>query len=631
MGYTVTRQEGCVVREAAPERGGVYRTTGHPDPTPTPTRHRAPDPPGPPPDPFEDPDGIAELEDEITTLAAHIHAANHRLLVLLAEFDRRRGWKLAGHRNCADWLHFRTGIARGAAREKVRTARALVRMPLTGAAMARGELSYSKVRGLSRVVDDLARVREERGLAPVPDPEAATAGAAVAEVAAAPDPEAELVDYARQCTTAQVERFVREWRWVSRTDEAEVERRRHRARYLSIAPDGDGTYVLRGRLTPKVGAVLMRAVEAASDVLFREGPDWAPEGGERGPRTEEVTSRQRRADALGLLAEQALAVGFGGGAEPRADSGVEDERGAVGGELDDVSAETGGGAAAGAAATGHEACTCRQPNGAAPLSGTRAERYQVFLHVDERTLGVGTALKAGDVEARGEESAVAAPAAATGPDGLRGRAPVPALAPTSFHLDDGTPVSGETSRRFTCDASVVPVTRGRDGSVLDVGRRTRTIPPALRRALEVRDGGCRFPGCGLRFTEGHHIVHWKNGGETKLSNLVLLCRHHHRAVHEEGFRVRMHRDGRIQFYDRTGWPLPDFAPPSSLGGAHANPVSSPAANPDGALDPVQALIRSNRARGVEPAWDTPASRYRLSSHIPWELEARAREALDPSD
>jgi hypothetical protein len=144
MGYTVTRQEGCVVREAAPERGGVYRTTGHPDPTPTPPRQPAPDPPAPPPDPFEDPDGIAELEDEITTLAAHIHAANHRLLVLLAEFDRRRGWKLAGHRDCADWLHFRTGIARGAAREKVRTARALVRMPLTGAAMARGELSYSK-------------------------------------------------------------------------------------------------------------------------------------------------------------------------------------------------------------------------------------------------------------------------------------------------------------------------------------------------------------------------------------------------------------------------------------------------------------------------------------------------------
>jgi hypothetical protein len=627
MGYMVTRQEGFVVREVEGEWGGVHRTTGHPDPTPTPPRQPTPDPPGPPPDPFEDPDGIAELEDEITTLAAHIHAANHRLLVLLAEFDRRRGWKLAGHRNCADWLHFRTGIARGAAREKVRTARALVRMPLTGAAMARGELSYSKVRGLSRVVDDLARVREERGLAPVPDPEAATAGAAVA-----PDPEAELVDYARQCTTAQVERFVREWRWVSRTDEAEVERRRHRARYLSIAPDGDGTYVLRGRLTPEVGAVLMRAVEAASDALFREGPDWAPEGGERGPKTEEVTPRQRRADALGLLAEQALAVGFGGGADPGADSGVEDERGAVGGELDDVSAgtgervtdagpegvsaETGGGTAAGAAATGHEACTCRQPNGAVPLSGTRAERYQVFLHVDERALGAGTALKARDVEARGEESVVEAPAAATGPDGLRGRAPAPA--PTPFHLDDGTPVSAETSRRFTCDASVVPVTRDRDGSVLDVGRRTRTIPPALRRALEVRDGGCRFPGCGLRFTEGHHIVHWKNGGETKLSNLVLLCRHHHRAVHEEGFRVRMHRDGRIQFYDRTGWPLPDFAPPSSLGGTASD------------ADPVHALIRSNRARGVDPAWDTPASRYRLSSHIPWELEARAREALDPS-
>ena len=84
--------------------------------------------------------------------------------------------------------------------------------------------------------------------------------------------------------------------------------------------------------------------------------------------------------------------------------------------------------------------------------------------------------------------------------------------------------SHRTSQRLSCDAGLVRVSHAPDGSILDVGRRTRTIPPALRRALEVRDRGCRFPGCGLRFTDGHHVRHWAQGGETKLENLLLMCR-----------------------------------------------------------------------------------------------------------
>ena len=80
------------------------------------------------------------------------------------------------------------------------------------------------------------------------------------------------------------------------------------------------------------------------------------------------------------------------------------------------------------------------------------------------------------------------------------------------------------SRRLSCDAGLVRITRGADGSILDVGRRTRTITPALRRALDVRDRGCRFPGCGLRFTDAHHLRHWADGGKTSLANTVLLCR-----------------------------------------------------------------------------------------------------------
>jgi hypothetical protein len=88
--------------------------------------------------------------------------------------------------------------------------------------------------------------------------------------------------------------------------------------------------------------------------------------------------------------------------------------------------------------------------------------------------------------------------------------------------------------------------------MLNVARRTRTIPPAIRRALEVRDRGCRFPGCGLRFTDAHHVKHWADGGETSLDNCLLLCRHHHRLVHECGWTLGFDRDRRVIFFDPKG-------------------------------------------------------------------------------
>jgi len=106
------------------------------------------------PDPFEDADALEELEEEIAILAAHIHAATHKLLTLIAEFDRRRGWELGGHRSSAHWLSARTGIDLGTAREKVRTARVLADLPQTSASMSRGELSFSQVRALSRVATE---------------------------------------------------------------------------------------------------------------------------------------------------------------------------------------------------------------------------------------------------------------------------------------------------------------------------------------------------------------------------------------------------------------------------------------------------------------------------------------------
>ncbi|MEN8145211.1 MAG: DUF222 domain-containing protein, partial [Gemmatimonadota bacterium] len=369
-------------------------------------------------DPFDDADSLEELEEEIAVLAAHIHAATHRLLVLIAEFDRRRGWELGGHRSCAHWLAFRTGFDMGAAREKVRTARALTELPEIGASMSRGELSFSAVRALSRV--------------------------------ATSENESDLLPLAQGCTTAQVERLVRGWKLGSKQDEEARERERYESRSLSIFPGNEGMYVVRGRLTPEIGALLMRAVEAAGDVLYREQYTKSVSA-----ETFPEEAARRRADALGLLAERAMAAGFSEGA---------------------------------------------------PLSGSSAERYQVMLHVDADTLAS---------------------------DGEQGRS----------ELEDGTRVSAETSRRLACDGAVVAVGHSTDGSVLSVGRRTRTISPALRRALEARDSGCRFPGCGLRFTDAHHVRHWADGGETSLENLLLLCRHHHRLVHEQGWKTQWWRSG----------------------------------------------------------------------------------------
>jgi hypothetical protein len=105
-----------------------------------------------------------------------------------------------------------------------------------------------------------------------------------------------------------------------------------------------------------------------------------------------------------------------------------------------------------------------------------------------------------------------------------------------------------------------------DRRVVEVGARTRTIPPALRRALHHRDPGCRFPGCGSRFTQGHHIRHWAHGGPTTLSNLARLCTRHHRAVHEEGYTVEREPDGTLRFRRPDGRLLPDVPPPVRVPG-----------------------------------------------------------------
>ena len=412
---------------------------------------------------------VAELDrlgDEIATLSAHLDAATARLLDLIRDFDARGGWN-HGFRSCAEWLSWRVGLDPGAARERVRVARALGTLPRLAQALARGELSYAKVRALTRV--------------------------------ATPATEERLLAVGRAGTAEHVERIVRGWRRVDRQAEARESARRHANRALHVWQDDDGTVVIRGRLEPEAGALLMRALAAARETLYQQARDTRvaaapapvddPMLAPMRPPHEGPTMGQQQADALALLAETALRH-----------------------ELD---------------------------------PGAPGERYQVVVHVDAPVLA--------------------------DPD-----------QPGQSVLEDGVRVSAETSQRLACDASRVVMRHDADGRLVEIGARTRTIPPALRRALQHRDRGCRFPGCGVRFGQGHHLRHWAQGGPTTLSNLALLCRRHHRAVHEEGFQVDRGPDGALRFRKPDGRPMPEVPPPA--------PVPH---------DPVDALQSRNREDGIE--------------------------------
>jgi hypothetical protein len=373
---------------------------------------------------------LEELEDQITELAGHLNAANYRWLTLIAEFDRRNGWCDGRLHSCAHWLNFKVGLNLGAAREKIRVAHALEGLPKIAASMARGELSYSKVRALTRIACDTT----EDG----------------------------LLMMALHGTAHHVERLVRHYRQVEHAEELAREERQEERSKLSCWYDSDGSLIVQGRIPALQGAIFEKALEAAMEAVPatepispKKYPDWDdPEE----PPVALRTYGARRADALTLMAESFLQHG--------------------------------------------------------PAQST-ADRYQVVVHVDAATL-------------KNHEN---------------GRC----------QIEHGPAITVDTARQITCDSSLVRLVENDNGEPLDVGRKTRSIPPALRRALNARDTGCRFPGCTFhRYVDAHHIEHWADGGETKLSNLITLCRAHHRMVHKGEIIIRTDEAGAWRFFSEDG-------------------------------------------------------------------------------
>jgi hypothetical protein len=390
------------------------------------------------------------LEAQITELWGHLNAATYRFLALVAEFDRNEGYARHLLPSTAHWLNWQCGIGMIAAREKVRVARALENLPEIRAGFASGELSYSKVRAMTRV--------------------------------ATPANEGVLVSIARHGTASHVEKLVRKYRWTQRRDAEKTAQSQHLNRSVHWYFDENDTFVLNARLPPEIGALVAQALQAAEDVLREEVRDERDElrphvdVNELAWSSASTARSANRADALRLVAEAFLAM-----------------------RSDETEATS------------------------------SADRFQVVVHVDQAVL-----MK--NIEEDDSE-------------------------PHRAELDRGPALALETVRRLSCDGTVVGVLEGRDGEPLNIGRKTRSISPAIDRALRARDRGCRFPGCDrTRFCQGHHVKHWIDGGETNLRNLVTLCTFHHTLLHEGRFGVTATDDGMFVFTRPDGSRIPDGGP-----------------------------------------------------------------------
>ena len=417
----------------------------------------------------------AELELSITKLCADINAATYRQLVMIAEFDKRKGWGDDGVRSCAHWLNWRCGISIVAAREKVRVAHALSALPKTSEAFASGKLSYSKARAITRVGTE--------------------------------HNEDCLLSYAQYGTASQLDKTVRLYRRqydsaghlmvgyhqpvlppdTDMPEDTQPDEQRYDAenqgamhnkgcRQLTSYWDEHGCLIINARLTAEQGALVMKALDAGMDELKKAQPtvDSAShaieqdsgDDGDINPLSDEQKrslslkqNTHRRADALVLMAEALL----------------KDTK---------VAAHT-------------------------------DDRYQVVVHVDSAVL-------AKDVFEKEDGS----------PD-------------CYIEKQVGLPV--ETARRLSCSCKVVTALTTK-GEPLSIERSSRAVPTAIKRALNIRDPHCVFPGCDCNnYLEAHHIVHWANGGETSLENLIHVCHYHHTLLHEGQYSVVRLSNGELQF------------------------------------------------------------------------------------
>lgn len=306
-----------------------------------------------------------------------------------------------------------------------------------------------------------------------------------------------LLMIAEHGTAQHMESLLRNHQRVERLCEKDQSKAQHKAREFSWYYDDDGMFVFEGRLPAEEGAMFLKAMDAvlqkpkeaqasdSSQPVEIGDQDYDQGEAESVPAETEIlklpkktldSKSQKRADALVFMSEHLLS-------------------------------------------------TLGQSS---PLSGS--DKFQVMIHIE--------AGSANDVGPLNKQSLNPSDCGKLSGNLSRNHSDGHSV---QCHLDNGSylsPLSSATTRRLACDASLIPVLEDPNGEVLNVGRKTRTVPPAIRRALQLRDHGCRFPGCcESRFVDAHHIHHWCDGGVTSLNNLLLLCRRHHRLLHDGVFTV----------------------------------------------------------------------------------------------
>ncbi len=410
-----------------------------------------------------------QLGEQIAEDVAHIDAALHRVLTKLRAYDASGNWCHQGFRSCAAWLSWRVGWNLRTAREHVRVAVALGRLPAIDNALHEGRLSFSKVRAITRVANG--------------------------------ENEQVLLEQALLTTGHQLDTLCRKYASVNKHEAEADPRFAVDRRYVTRRDTDDGMVVIHAVLHPDEGAKVWAALERFATDRCRDnafGPPAEQPPSAPGPSEEGVS---------GAASSEA---------ESETDVPVDPHRRGI---ID--------------------------PRALEPRRGRAFDRAEALVAIAEHVL------RGSRVDRSPTELVISVPVEALEAPSSSDPLEVACCA-------DGTALSSAAVRRLACDAGFVPLVEDERGNTLAAGRKRRTISGATKRALLHRDRTCRFPGCHSRaFLEGHHIQHWADGGKTTLLNLVSMCSHHHRFVHEYGFTIELRPDGRVVAHDRRGQAIHD--------------------------------------------------------------------------
>lgn len=436
------------------------------------------------------PDNPADLREAVIDQAACINLADWQFVKLLVEMDRTRAWRHGGSSSLVGWLDYYCGLGNVAARERIRIGRALAKLPRIDQAFHDGEISYSKVRAITRV--------------------------------ARPETDELLLSLARSSSSEDLERLVRTYErtgGAAPRDEATA----HRARSLEWHYE-DGMLKITAALPADQGAMVVQALQRVMDGKQTECDEfWEKAYNRRSERQRDSddveTVSAENVSAENVSAETPAATGHSSESrcnccERNDTEAVDDEDLTAGLEFQFTSIRQRQADAIVDLAEHYLASPANDPKKRRP-----GKRYEVVLHIDHD-----------DMTERQQQG-----------KGLR------------FHVDPGWGVDEAAARQISCDADTSAIIEDRHGGLLDITSRSRIVPARMRRALEMRDGGCcRFPGCHHRqYLEAHHIIHWIDGGETKLDNLIQLCSAHHRLLHFGEFNIVKSKD-EVTFVTRHG-------------------------------------------------------------------------------